>query len=149
MPPLPIPIHQRPQAFLTRFNLIFETENLIVEALRQAGYFGSAGNKDLAVIGDTTLRLYIQIEGRARRRSRGDINDMVQKLACNANLAARGFDLGIDGYIQNNPSQRGIISDGMMATTMEAIIGAVFLDKNRELAAVEPIIAAFGLTWPE
>jgi hypothetical protein len=67
----PIPIHDRPRAFLTRFNLTFENEDLIVEALRLAGYFGSAGNKELALIGDTILRLYLQVEGRARGKNRG------------------------------------------------------------------------------
>lgn len=83
-----------------------------------------------------------------RRLALGSIDAVVQRLARNDNLTARGFELGIDAYIQNNPSQ-GTISRGVMATTVEAIIGAVYLDKNRELAAVGPIIAAFGLGWPE
>ncbi|KAL3483844.1 ribonuclease III domain-containing protein [Aspergillus germanicus] len=145
----PIPNQDRPRAFLMRFNLTFENEDLIVEALRAAGYLGSVGNKELALIGDTVLRLYLQVEGRARRLSRGAINDMVQRLSCNDNLTDRGSELGIGAYIQNNPSQGNAISPGLMATTVEAIIGAVFLDKNRELAAVEPVIALFGLSWPE
>ncbi|KAL3444158.1 ribonuclease III domain-containing protein [Aspergillus insuetus] len=145
----PIPNQDRPRAFLIRFNLTFENEDLIVEALRAAGYLGSAGNKELALIGDTILRLYIQTEGRARGMNRGSIEAMIQRLACNGNLTNRGFELGIDAYIQNNPSQSNTISPGLMATTVEAIIGAVFLDKNRELAAVELIIALFGLSWPE
>jgi ribonuclease-3 len=83
-----------------------------------------------------------------RRVSPGSIDAMVQRLARNDNLSDRGFELGIDSYIQNNPSQ-GTISRGVMATTVEAIIGAVYLDKNGELAAVGQIIAAFGLGWPE
>ncbi|CEL09809.1 hypothetical protein ASPCAL12938 [Aspergillus calidoustus] len=144
----PIPFQDRPGAFLTRFNQTFENEDLIVEALRLAGCFGSAGNKELALIGDTILRLFLQVEGRARGMNRGSIDAMVQRQARNDNLTDRGFELGIDRYIQNNPSQ-GTISRGVMATTVEAIIGAVYLDKNGELAAVGQIIAAFGLGWPE
>lgn len=67
----PIPFQDRPGAFLTDFNQTFENEDLIVEALRLAGCFGSAGNKELALIGDTILRLYLQVEGRARGKNRG------------------------------------------------------------------------------
>jgi ribonuclease-3 len=74
---------------------------------------------------------------------------MVQRLSCNDNLTDRGSELDIGAYIQNNPSQGNTISPGLMATTVEAIIGAVFLDNNRDLDAVESIIALFGLGWPE
>jgi ribonuclease-3 len=74
---------------------------------------------------------------------------MVKQLAGNDNLAARGFELGIDAYILNNPAHQGAVPKSLMATTMEAIMGAVFVDNGESLPPVRPIIAAFGLSVPE
>ncbi|KAL2827878.1 ribonuclease III domain-containing protein [Aspergillus pseudoustus] len=147
---VPIPITQRARKFCEEFTLNFANEAFIQEALRAAGAGGStAGNKNLALIGDSILRTYFQIEGYKRGKSRGEIDDIVKKLACNAHLTKRGFDLGLDAYIWNNPSQGNVISDGLMATTVEAIIGAAFLANGQALATTTPVITAFGLTWPE
>lgn len=60
--------------------------------------------------------------------------------ATNENLAKIGFSLGMDTYIQLNPSAQGIVPERLMATTMEAIIGAVYLDRNRDIMAVRRLI---------
>ncbi|KAL2839867.1 ribonuclease III domain-containing protein [Aspergillus pseudodeflectus] len=145
----PIPERDRPRALCTRFNIVPNDESLFTEALSAAGYRDSTGHKNLAGVGDATLLQNTQVEGRERHMSRGAITDMVKQIAGNENLAARGFELGIDAYILNNPAHRGDIQDRLMATTMEAIIGAVFLDNGKSLSAVQSIIAAFGLGWPE
>jgi ribonuclease-3 len=36
-----------------------------------------------------------------------------------------------------------------MATTMEAIVGAYFEDQARDFAALQRVVAALGLSWPE
>ncbi|KIA75658.1 RNAse III [Aspergillus ustus] len=150
MPPPPvIPIRERPSALVTRLNLVANDANLYTESLRAPGYSDSTGNRDLAGIGDSLLRQFYQIEGRTRRKSRGAIQDIVGRLASNNNLAARGFALGIDRYILNNPSNQGAVPISLMATTMEAILGAVFLDNGESLAAVKLVIIQFGLGWPE
>ncbi|KAL4736118.1 ribonuclease III [Aspergillus similis] len=145
----PLPLPQRSQAFLRDFSLEFEDERLIVLALQAAGAQDRDGNKKLALIGDSILRLIIHLEGFNRGMSRGMIDDMVKRLACNAHLAECGFTAGLDAYIWNNPSQGNKISDNLMATTVEAILGAVFLDNDQDLAAVQTVMAMFGLTWPE
>lgn len=73
----------------------------------------------------------------------------MSQVAGKRNLAQRGFDLGIDKWIRNNPSQGSYISDKLMATTMEAIVGAYFEDQGRTFAALEKIVSVLGLGWPE
>ena len=60
--------------------------------------------------------------------------------ATNGNLAKIGFSLGINVYIQLNPSAQGVVPDRLMATTMEAIIGAVYLDCNRDIMLIRRMI---------
>lgn len=36
-----------------------------------------------------------------------------------------------------------------MATTMEAVLGAVYYDSNKNLGACERVMAVLGLSWPE
>ncbi|KAL3476559.1 hypothetical protein BJX99DRAFT_227639 [Aspergillus californicus] len=147
-----IPISLRTGVFLARFHLKPQDVNLFSIALRAPGVphpDGLGGNKSLAQIGDTLLQLYFQLEGRRRGASREQIAAVIQNVASNVNLTQRGFALGIDDYVHNNPSQRGVVSAGLMASTMGALLGAVFLDSGEELAAVGVMMVAFGLTWPE
>jgi dsRNA-specific ribonuclease len=81
--------------------------------------------------------------------SLGGINNIVSCRASNAHLAEQGFSMGLDRYICNNPSQGRFISNGLMATTMEAILGAVFLDAGCEISVLENVVVALGLSWPE
>ncbi|KAE8145364.1 hypothetical protein BDV25DRAFT_164844 [Aspergillus avenaceus] len=100
------------------------------------------------LIGDSALQLFLQSEGRARHASREQINQMVSRIASNTNLAQRGFELGLDRYICKNPSQGNFVSDKLMATTVEAIAGAVFLETSWVRAALQRIVDALGLAWP-
>jgi dsRNA-specific ribonuclease len=54
-----------------------------------------------------------------------------------------GRRIGLERCINPNPSQKGEISDKFVSDTVEAIIGAVFLDGGLE-AAVE-VMEALGL----
>lgn len=69
--------------------------------------------------------------------------------ASNAYLAHRGFTTGLAECISNNKSQGNIIFPGPMASTVEAIIGAVFNDSDGNLTAVEGVMEALGVSWPE
>jgi ribonuclease III len=40
----------------------------------------------------------------------------------------RGRQIGLDHFINPNPSQKGSVSDGLVADTVEALIGAVNMD---------------------
>lgn len=69
--------------------------------------------------------------------------------ASNAYLAQRGFSTGLAECIYNNPSQGNTIYPGPMASTVEAIIGAVFNDSGENITAVEGVMEALGISWPE
>lgn len=60
--------------------------------------------------------------------------------ATNQNLAQIGFSLGLDVYIQLNPSAQGVVPGRLMATTIEAIIGAVYLDCNKNITVIRLLV---------
>ncbi|KAL4863647.1 hypothetical protein BDV12DRAFT_177274 [Aspergillus spectabilis] len=136
-------------AFQERFSLHFTNPALLLEALRASGVTDSEGNKGLALIGDTGLQFALQVEGRERHASRERVNQVISETAGNANLARRGFALGLEQYIRNNPSQGTYFSDRLMASTMEAIVGAYFEDQARDFVALQRVVATLGLSWPE
>lgn len=70
-------------------------------------------------------------------------------MASNANLAQLGFARGLDKYIVNNPAQGTSIGKKVMATTMEAIIGAVCVHSGNDMSLVTNVINDLGICWPE
>lgn len=71
-------------------------------------------------------------------------------MASNNYLYDQGTTLGLDCFIVKNPGQWGIAAGkNVMATTMEAIIGAVYYDSNKNRDAGERVMATLGLSWPE
>ncbi|KAL4776650.1 ribonuclease III domain-containing protein [Aspergillus nidulans var. acristatus] len=131
------------------FDLPFVNPTLLTGALLAPGVTSREGNKAFGLLGGTALQLYLQVEGLKREMSLEQISQAMSQVAGKRNLAQRGFDLGIDKWIRNNPSQGSYISDKLMATTMEAIVGAYFEDQGRTFAALERIVSVLGLGWPE
>ncbi|EAW25756.1 RNase3 domain protein [Aspergillus fischeri NRRL 181] len=103
----------------------FTNRHWLLEALQAAGLINRDRNKKLAIIGDKVLGL----------------------IASNSYLAERGFLMGLDRYIVNNPAQGGLIPAKLMATTVEAILGAVARDSDSDLTVVENVADALGLSW--
>lgn len=66
--------------------------------------------------------------------------------AANENLWRIGFAKNLDIFIHLNPSSGGVVQDRLMATTMEAILGAVYLDSGKDIAAVLRVVINLGLT---
>lgn len=67
---------------------------------------------------------------------------MRQHLLSNKNLNRLGRDLGVEKLLVMNPGQV-LASDYMVATMIEAIIGAVYLDGD--MKAVEQLMVSLGL----
>lgn len=61
----------------------------------------------------------------------------------NTNLSATGRLHGLERYVVSNPSQWGVVSSGTMADTMEAILGALYLDGG--IRSVKRVINTLGL----
>ena len=74
---------------------------------------------------------------------------MVSSIASNDNLGRKGFELGLEKYIQGNPAQRGEISNRTMATTLEAIIGAIFIDSGCDYCVLSDVMDRLDLGWPQ
>lgn len=51
-----------------------------------AGAVGRDGNKDLALIGDSALQLFLQSQGRARHASRGTQPTLLEQINCPLSL---------------------------------------------------------------
>ena len=67
----------------------------------------------------------------------------LSQVACNANLDRIGRQLGLQRFVNGNPSQGQVVSPITMAATMEAILGAVYLDSNLE--TVGEVMQTLGL----
>lgn len=58
----------------------------------------------------------------------GVVSDIVREVGSNANLDRVGRLHGLDELICANPAQAGYISPATMSATVEAVLGAVYLD---------------------
>lgn len=146
------------------------TERLILwEAMQAAGSMVRSaggrefvdGNKRLAVIGDTVLQLVLAETWYGGSASRGildsactggdivlmqvaeQFSQTLSQVASNANLDSIGRQRGLQRFVNGNPSQGQIVSPITMAATVEAILGAVYLDSNLE--EVGEVMRTLGL----
>ncbi|KAK2810356.1 hypothetical protein FQN50_003087 [Emmonsiellopsis sp. PD_5] len=124
----------------------FTTPSLCEEALETAGYRTPSGNRSLAQVGDAALKVSLVLAGRARGDSRVDIQTVCDQTASNSFLSARGFKHGLDKHLILNPSQRGIVAPSVMATSVEAILGAVFLDSGYDYLVFDRVRKSLGIT---
>lgn len=56
-----------------------------------------------------------------------------------------GRQNGLEAYVNANPSQLGVVPNGTLAATVEAILGAVYLDTARDIDIVKAVMRALGL----
>lgn len=70
-------------------------------------------------------------------------SQVLSEVATNANLDRVGRERGLQRFVNNNPSQRHVVSPITMAATMEAILGAVYLDSDLE--KVGEVMQTLGL----
>lgn len=101
------------------------------------------GNKRLAVLGDTVLKLVLVGEWYDSPDARGRASDILQQVGSNANLDRVGRARGLDAHVCRNPSQGSYIAPVTMAATIEAILGAVYLDSN--INKVGEVMQTLGL----
>lgn len=149
------------------FGYTFKNLNLLYEALDTTGLYRVGGNSRLAMIGDSVLQSNIlrdwyptgQTRGECPRSSRcryimltycvpGVGNQLVSSTGCNANLARVALKIGLDRHMLFNPgtSQGVLPSDRWLATTVEAVIGAIDCDSGESASAVRDAMKKIGLT---
>lgn len=76
------------------------------------------------------------------------ISKVISVKASNANLAEVGMGNALDRLVYTNPAQHGVLSPRTMATAVEAILGAVYVDSGEDVQAVRSTMEALQLTWP-
>ncbi|KXG46505.1 uncharacterized protein PGRI_053610 [Penicillium griseofulvum] len=128
----------------------FTNRDMTREALQVCGPYSRQGNKVLALAGDALLRQILVDQGRERAKTPEEIQNVITRVASNENLFNRGIAVGLDRFIVKNPGQWGVMAGkNVMATAIEAIIGAVYYDSNKNAHDCERVMAALGLCWPE
>ena len=150
---------------------VFHDRFLLWEALQAAGspvvHAGGRsfrnGNKRLAVLGDTVLQLVLVEQWYAGEQARGTITTVTssllsyrdnsdgspvafdesrQRIGSNDNLTIIGNQTGLNAFV-NRAGGMTVISPTTMAATVEAVLGAVYLDGS--LQAVTPVMQTLGL----
>ncbi|KAI1433634.1 ribonuclease III domain-containing protein [Xylaria sp. CBS 124048] len=112
----------------------FENKELLWEALQAAGSDmhelsgHSQGNKRLASLGDSLIALVVKRDGYLKKYTTGQTATLVGKVASNYRLATLCDTAGLTVCVNINPAQGGEISPRTRADTMEAVVGAVYLD---------------------
>ncbi|KAE8393015.1 hypothetical protein BDV23DRAFT_180894 [Aspergillus alliaceus] len=100
------------------------------------------GQKDLSQIGDAAIRLVLVTDGYDAQATRGQITEIHITTANNRYLARTGFRKGLDGFLYGSfPGD--IVPDRVMATTVEAILGAVYVDSGESMGAGRRV----GVAW--
>lgn len=135
----------------------------------------SDGNKRLALVGDAVLKLVLLVDWyggpcnirkctvpwtHVSERSLWPIilddcsssraveigNNRVATIGSNSNLAQSGRSHGLHACVHNKPSAWGVVSNGVMAQTVEAILGAVWEDSGASaLGAVRAVMTTLDL----
>lgn len=131
----------------------FEDRFLLWEALQAAGsgvvsaggHRFIDGNKTLAMVGDTVLKLVLIEDMYQGGHSRGQIQSTVSYVGANANLSAVGLASGLSTVINAHPGQFGPVGPVTVASTVEAILGAVWYDSGKDLGAVRRVMQTLEL----
>ncbi|KAI0486022.1 ribonuclease III domain-containing protein [Xylaria cf. heliscus] len=114
----------------------FQNEDLLWEALQAPGSDVptlngrrlAEGNKGLSLVGDGVISLVIRLDSYMKNQYIGEANESLQRLVNNHRFATKCDKTGLAACINRNQSQRGFISPRTLADTVEAVIGAVYLD---------------------
>ncbi|KAL2065217.1 hypothetical protein VTL71DRAFT_2886 [Oculimacula yallundae] len=131
-------------------NYIFNNKDLLWRALHAAGspHAGVDGNKVMAMLGDTALRLVLMDYLISSGASRGVIDCTMQATVSNQNLTDICTSTSVARYINGNPSHVGAQSPKTKTATIEAVLGAVFLDSGKNIDSVRTAMIALGLHAP-
>ncbi|RMZ09610.1 hypothetical protein D0860_04154 [Hortaea werneckii] len=124
----------------------FRDENILLDAIDTTGLRVQQSNQRLALLGDSILKFIILDDWYPTGTPKGAGNDHVSRIGSNANLAAAARLHGIEACVFTHPGHRGPVSQATLSTTVEAIIGAVYLDSENDLNAVRAFMKALGLT---
>jgi ribonuclease-3 len=130
--------------------LMFKDENLLRRALTHRSYVNENSgetqhNERLEFLGDAILN-FISGEYLYQHLPEMQEDEMTRRRAAlvdEKQLARFAIEIGLEGMMRLG---RGAIQDGgyqnpnLLSSTFEAVVGAYYLDHNRDIAAVRPLI---------
>lgn len=131
----------------------FTDKDVAAEALQLAGNGTTVvggrvvlnGNKRLAVLGNLAVDVVLCSSWYEDGGSEGAWSAMRQSVSSNAKLAQAGKELDLGELLKQNPTNNISVSDRMMATLVEAVVGAVWLDSGRKVESAREALKAMGL----
>ncbi|KAK2035894.1 ribonuclease III [Colletotrichum somersetense] len=103
------------------------------------------GNKRLAGLGDRIIAMLIVDIAFAADPSIGDTNRRLSQFGTNDYLAAVCDQHGLSSCIIVNPAQNGVVHTNLKATTVEALLGAVYKDAGDDLHAAREVAKFLGI----
>ncbi|KAF2846228.1 ribonuclease III [Plenodomus tracheiphilus IPT5] len=134
-------------SFQDRVDYHFHNSALLDEAFLAAGATASRadidgpkkGNKRLALVGDAALRLAVLDEWFDGGTDTADGHGQVMNVGTNERLAEVARKWKVKDCIIANPCQQGEAPRELLAATMEAIVGAVWVDSKGNLETVQKV----------
>ncbi len=136
----------------------FKDLSLLLKALTHSSYSNEAGdpyenNERLEFLGDAVLETCVSEElyNRYPTAREGDLTKIRAKLVNARTLAKIAKALGINRYIllgKGEESQGGRDRETILADTLEAILGAIFLDGGYE-SAKDVVKSFYKDLWPK
>ncbi|KAL7931258.1 ribonuclease III domain-containing protein [Trichoderma chlorosporum] len=126
----------------------FRNPKLLEEALHAAGSTPKTtrqnprehGNKGLALIGDAVLRLAVVDDGILDGKTTQNCHQICVAEISNIALSKKLQKWKIVQFVKLAPAQKGVMSQGTGASTAEALIGAVWIDSDRDISTVHRVI---------
>ncbi|KAL5415675.1 hypothetical protein PMIN06_001142 [Paraphaeosphaeria minitans] len=135
-------------SFQNHLDYHFKNSSLLEEAFLAPGASVSQpdvvgpekGNKRLALVGDAALRLAVIDEWYKDNTEPASGQKRFVEVGTNNHLEQLATRWGMEKLIVENPLQKGQYPKETLAATVEAIIGAVWVDSDKDLAAVQKVL---------
>ncbi|KAK3291751.1 ribonuclease III domain-containing protein [Chaetomium fimeti] len=108
------------------------------------------GNKSLALVGDALIRLDVAGRSYAGGIGTAESTILLSEIGSNRSLEAHGRRLGLDKFVIKHPGQQGQdVPRETLASTVEALIGAVWIDSGQDFNQVQSVIGNLGIGNPK
>ncbi|PSN58933.1 ribonuclease III [Corynespora cassiicola Philippines] len=136
------------QSLQDKLGYHFINSNLLDEAFIAAGASVSRtdiegpvqGNKRLALVGDAVLRLCVLDEWYPEGADTETGDNLVEDVGTNKRLKQIANEWKLADFLKENPCQQGGKTKTTLASAVEAVIGAVWYDSQKDIAAVQQLI---------
>jgi len=134
---------QNMEQFEKKVNIFFADKNILKQAFVHRSYlnenkdFNIGHNERLEFLGDAVLELVITdyLYRKYPEKNEGEMTSLRSALVNSNTLYVVGVDLGINDYLLLSKGEKkdtGRARQYILANTMEAIIGAIYIDQGYE-----------------